>query len=627
MLQALREQTSSWVVKILLGLLILSFAVWGINDIFLGERDPTVAEVGDIKITRSQVNDEVRQEINRLQPLFGGRLDRGEADRIGITGQVVENMVSRALVVQGAGDLGIVISDEQVARRIMSDETFFSARGQFDRNVFVQVLARAGMSEGYYVASLKRDLAAAEIGGAIHAAARAPAAMLEPLVTYRAERRVARALRVPAPGAETVPDPSPAEIESYYQANLPRFMAPPNRDVSYVHLDPAVVAKEIQISEERIKRAYDELRDHFTVRDRRDLEQVVLKTREQAETVARAIAAGRSLEQAAEAAGDGARPVRLGWIERGDILPDLAEPVFALSKGGVTQPVRSPLGWHIVRVLDAEQGRVRPLAEVRDEIRDEIAQREAVDAIYGMINQLEDALAAGGSIEDAARQLNVRAVRVTGLDARGQLADSSRADGLAATPEFLRMAFETPVGQDSQLGETPDGGFFVVRVHSARPAEPRPLERVRAEAVAAWKADRRREASERRAAAILDRIRKGESLDAVARAEKLDAITSPAFTRLSHDAESGLPAALMDQLFTLRTGEAAMAETDDGHAVAVLTEVRAPTAQERTDTAASLQAELRDGIAGDLFEQFVSSLRGRYSVRINRNVLAADEGR
>ena len=165
MLQTLRNQASSWVIKILLGFLILSFAAWGIGDIFLGDRDPAVAKVGGIKLTRSQVNDEIREEMNRLQPMFGGHLDRAEADRMGITNQVLQNMINRTAVSLGAGDLGITVSDQQVARRIQSDETFFNSKGKFDRAIFQQVLSRAGMSEGYYVASLKRDLAGAEIAG------------------------------------------------------------------------------------------------------------------------------------------------------------------------------------------------------------------------------------------------------------------------------------------------------------------------------------------------------------------------------------------------------------------------------------------------------------------------------
>lgn len=619
MLQALRNQVSSWVVKILLGFLILSFAVWGVNDIFLGERDPVVAEVGDIKITRSQVEDEIREELNRLQPLFGGRLDRTQAERMGITDQVLNNMIARAAMAQGARDLGITVSDEQVARRIRGDETFFSARGQFDRNVFAQVLSRAGMNEDFYVASLKRDLAAAEISAAIQGAAQAPATIVDPLVEYRAERRVAKSVQVPAPSADGIADPSPAEVDSFYRENPDLFMAPPTRDVTYIHLDPAAMAKEIQISEERLKQGYEERLDQYTTRNQRQLEQVVFQDQQAAQTVSQALQDGTSLAEAAKTADKA--PVQLGWIEKTDILPELADPVFSLQKGQTSQPIKTPLGWHIVRVTDVREGNVKPFSEVRDELRQTIAEREAMDAIYGMINQVEDALAAGGSMEDAARQLNMKAVRLPAITQRGHNADGEPIEGLPGRSEFLQTAFETSVGQDSQLAETQGGGFFVLHVNGETPAKPRLLEDIRADVVTAWKAEQRAKKAEERATAILERLKNGEKLEAVAGAENLEVKTSPPFTRLTHDAESGLPPALMDQLFKARVGEAAKAASEGSQMVAVLSEVREPSQKEKAETAESLREELTEGIAGDLFQQLVGSMRERYEIEVNRNVI------
>lgn len=621
MLQILRNQASSWIVKILLGLLILSFGIWGINDIFLGERDPTVAKVGGVKITRSEVNDEIRQEINRLQPMFGGRLDRAEADRMGITNQVVENMVNRAAMSLGARDLGVTVSDQQVARRIRSDKTFFNARNQFDRNIFTQVLSRAGMTENFYVSSLKRDLAAAEINGAISAATQVPSGMIDPLVRFRAERRVAKTVVVPAPPAKAIPDPSPADVEAYYKANKQRFMAPPLRNVTYIHLDPKVMAKEIQVSDHRIKKGYKDRLDQFTTPSRRKLEQVVFEKKENAETAEKAIKAGKSLAEAAKAAGKKTKPVELGWIGEKDILPELSKPVFALEKGQTSQPIKTALGWHIVHVLDVQKRSVKPLSEVRDKVKNEIAEHDAEDAIYGMINKVEDALAGGSSLEDVAKQLNLHAVHLPAIDSRGRNADGKQIEGLPSTSKFLQIAFQTPDGQESQLTETGRGGFFVLHVNSATPAKARPLDKIKNDVVAAWKAEKRADAAEKRANAIAEQVRKGEKLAAVAKKEKLDVNTSPEFTRLSHDSESGVPASLMDKLFTLKPGQVATGEGSGGYVVAELTSVREPSKKESEETADNLQQELHQGIAGDLFQQLIGAMRKRYDIEIHRNVL------
>jgi peptidyl-prolyl cis-trans isomerase D len=621
MLQALRNQASSWLIKALLGLLILSFAVWGINDVFLGERDPVVVTVGDVQMTRSQVNDEIRDEMNRLQPLFGGRLNRAEADRMGITDQVVENLVSRAAVNQGAAEFGIVISDRMVARRIQSDPAFRNSRGEFDRTVFAQVLSRASMTEGFYVANLKRDLTASFINRAIGAAVTVPAAVVDPLVRFRAERRLAKSVLVPTVPESAGGEPTDAEIQAYYKANSQRFMTPPLRDVSWTHLDPETLSAEIRVGEDRLKQAYEDRKEEFTTRDRRELDQVVFRTESAAAEAAKQVAAGKSLAEAAAAVDKNLKPVSLGWIERRDMLPELAEPVFALNKGEVSKPLKSALGWHIIAVKDAEVGRVRPFDEVKDQLRKDIATREATDAILTLTNKLEDALAAGAGLDEAARQINLRARRAEALDARGNDATGAAVENLPKGGAFLRTAFETAEGQDSALTEAQGGGFFILRINKVTPPQLQPLDAVRDEVVKATRAEARAKATEGRARAILGKITSGSTIDAVAKAEKLTVKTSPPFTRLTHDAESGLPASLMDQMFALKPGEGTVAEGNDGHVVAVLAEIKAPSEKEKTETANSLRDEMRQGITGDLFQQFVASLRGRYDVTLRTGLL------
>jgi peptidyl-prolyl cis-trans isomerase D len=619
MLQALRNQASSWVIKILLGFLILSFAVWGINDIFLGERDPVVATVGEAKLTRSTVNDAVREEINRLQPLFGGRLDRAQASRMGIEQQVLDNLINRTAVEQGARDLGITISDALVARRIKSDETFFNTQGQFDRNIFAQILSQNSMNEAYYVATLKRDLASAELNRAVAPTVSTPKAMVDPLVGFRSERREAKYIKLPTVTA--VKEPTSAEVEAFYKANGQRFMAPQLRDVTWIHLDPVAMATEIRVPEDRLKQAYDERKDEFTTRERRDLEQVVFRSQAAAEAASKAIGAGKKLTEAAKEDGKSLKPVALGWIAKKDMLPQLTEPVFALKKGAISQPVQTSLGWHIVRVKDIQPGKITTFAEARDQLRKDIAQREAVDAIFGMTNKLEDSLASGALLEEAARQSNLKARRAASLDVRGRNETGEAVDGLPKGPIFLRTVFETAEGQDSALTETQNGGFFILHVNKVTQPKLRLLNDVRSAVIAAWKQDARSKATENRAKALVKMLKDGRSLEAVAKAEKLAIKTTPAFTRLTHDSESGIPAALMDQLFKLKPGESTMAEGPGGFTIAVLDKVRDPSSKEKSDAAAALSQEIRQGLSGDLFQQLVGALRGRYEIETKPQLL------
>ncbi|MCH8092611.1 MAG: SurA N-terminal domain-containing protein, partial [Proteobacteria bacterium] len=198
MLQALRKQTGSWIVKILLGLLILSFAVWGINDIFLGERDPVVAEVGGVKITSSELEREFRPELARVSPIFGGRLDREQAKQLGLLDGALERLIDRELFSLGTRDLGIAISEQLLRQTIRANPAFHDDRGQFDARLFANVLFQNNFTEDLYVFKLREDLARSQLTSAVASFSQVPRKTVEAIYRYRQERRIAEHVLVPA---------------------------------------------------------------------------------------------------------------------------------------------------------------------------------------------------------------------------------------------------------------------------------------------------------------------------------------------------------------------------------------------------------------------------------------------
>ncbi|MCZ6743337.1 MAG: SurA N-terminal domain-containing protein, partial [Alphaproteobacteria bacterium] len=167
MLQVLRKQAGSWVAKILLGLLILSFAVWGIGDIFFGERDPVVAKVGGVKITSSELNREFRRELARVSPMFGGRLDREQAKQLGLLDGALEGLINRVVFSLGTRDLGVAVSEELVRRTIRANPAFHDDRGRFDRRLFSNVLFQNNLTEDLYVSMIMEDLARSQLISAV----------------------------------------------------------------------------------------------------------------------------------------------------------------------------------------------------------------------------------------------------------------------------------------------------------------------------------------------------------------------------------------------------------------------------------------------------------------------------
>jgi peptidyl-prolyl cis-trans isomerase D len=292
-----------------------------------------------------------------------------------------------------------------------------------------------------------------------------------------------------------------------------------------------------------------------------------------------------------------------------------------LKKGETSGVLKSPLGWHIVTIEDFEKGRVKPLSEVRAQVRKALAANEAQDSIFKLAQDLEDSLAAGADINTAARRLNVKAINIRALDRQGLGPNGTGAGKIPVGSNFLSTAFQVVDGEISTLNETQAGGFFILIVNKITLPKVKPLSSVRGVAISAWKAEQQAKAASARAKAIIARLKKGHKLEAIAKDERLEVKTSPTFTRLTHEAQSGVPAALSEKLFTLKVGDSAMAESAQGFVVGVLTTVSAGSGKEKTAIEKGTQGEIRQGLAADLSTQLIDAFRKRFTIKTYPDLL------
>lgn len=622
MLQSLREHASSWIFKALLGLLIISFGAWGIGDMFLGERDPVVSKVGGVDITANQLNEAFREEVSHAQQMTSEPLDNEKAKQLGLLDSALQRIQNRILFTLGSRDLGILISDDVLRQEIAREQAFHNAQGQFDPTVYRQVLSASGFTEASYIAQLRLDLETTRLSSAVTAYVPVPSQMLDALYKYHAEQRVADYVSIAKADAGNVGQPSDDELQKFYKDHPDQFTAPEFRSAAVIKLDPKDLAKTSQVSDERVKQEYDSRIEEFTVHDRREIEQAVFNDQAQAEQAAKSIAAGKSFADAVrDASSAKVSVVKLGTIEKSDLIAEVAGPAFDAKVGSTAGPIKSPLGWHLMHVVREEKGHVKPLSEVADKLRTDIAVRQAQDSLYDLSNKLEDALAGGASLDEAGKRLGLPVVTVDRVDARG-MDGNNHSTAIAAEPDVLKLVFQTPEGQDSQVTDIGNSAYAVVHVNSVTPPQVRPLDEIRAAAIASWQADKRAKITQDRAEAILAKIKAGKSLAEVAKAEKLTVKTTPPFTRGTHDSETGLPLTLVAQAFSLKVGDAAIGESKDAFVVARLKEIKVPDPIKDTSTRNQISEALSRSLSADLMDEFVQGLRNRYSVTERPDVIA-----
>lgn len=620
MLSALRKRSGGIVVKSLLILLIISFGAWGIEDwLNPAISGNTVATVGSEEIGAYEVRRDVNQEMARMRRLFGDQFTLEQAMAFGIVDGIVSNQVNQALINQGASKLGVTISDNLISSDIRSQDNFKGLAGSFDRTRFEQVLASNGLTEGDYVNSIRRTLTGLQYTDSLQSGTRAPKIMVDTIYKYRNEKRVVDVALIKNETFSTIADPDTAQIEAFHKDNAKQFTAPEYRDVTFLRMDAADLANEIDVSAEDVESAYEARLEEFTTIERRNLLQMVLSDEETAKTAHKQLLEGRDFAKVAkEIAGLDEAVLDLGLITKTDLLPGLADPAFALMQGTVSNPVKSALGWHLLKVTEIQAGGTKPLLEVREQVKKDVAKEKAIDSLYDLSNTLEDELGSGATIEEAANNMNLKAVTVAALDAAGKDMAGNPVTIIPEGRAFIQTTFTTEEGQDSVLTESGPEGFFVVRVNGITAPALRPVDTIRNDIIEAWKADQRSNKAKELAEKLVAGINGGAALSTLASTNNLTSSESKPFTREDAGTDSGMNNDLVAKTFDLQVGKATSGPTTEGYQIAVLKSVIAANPVADKEGIDALRAELAGALKTDVTQQLVTALRDDIGVDINQ---------
>ena len=623
MLQAMKGKIGSFILKIFAVLLIISFGAWGIGDMITGQGLPTdVADVGDTKITANQFQENFRNRLNELRRQFGQQLDSQQARQMGFADITLDRLISLRLLQLHAAELKLSVGDDQVLDEIKRQPGFSDGQGGINANIFRDTLARNNLSEDRYIATLRDQITRSHLTGVVAAGSIAPDHMVDQFYRYRNEKRTADVVVVRRASSGAAPEPTDAQLREYHSKNEALFTAPELRTVTALYLDPDEMAKEIAVSDDEIKDEYENRLSSLIIPERRRVRQIVTADEAAARRARQSLAEGRSFTDVArDIAGMDEETTQLGFVSADRLPGEIGSVAFKAALDQPSEPFKSPLGWHIVLVERIVPGKTPTFENVQASIRLELGRERAIDSLVKLANKLEDALAGGATIDEAARQISAATLKTPPIDARGRSADGKPAKDLPKDDEFLRTAFEVQEGEVSDLMETRTGGYLIVRVDAVTPPAVRPLDSVRAKAVTAWKITQQDEVAKKKAGEIRDKVKGGGSLTIVAKDASLEVQRSKPFTRINRAAGSRIPPALAGELFKLRPGGVAMTPSPEGYAIAQLNDVQAASPTSDNEGLQGLKNRIRGAVAEDIMAQYASALRARYNVRIDRDAI------
>ncbi len=621
MLQAIRSKTASIVVKALAGLLIISFAAWGIED-FIGARatDTSVATVGDIDIDPFEFEYEVQRETQRMRRAFGGQLTDEQLIGLGVGNSVLQRMINDTALSLKSGDIGLRVSDDDVTRAIHADQNFHGFDGRFSRARFNEIMHGSGIPEQMYIERVRAELANTQLLDAVAVSAAAVPKRLSELVrSYRYESRTAETLLIRAEDQPQPAAPTQQQLETFHQAQAERFTAPEYRTITYVHLDPESLIDEITVDDEELQAAYDANAAEFIRRETRHIQQMVLDTEEQANEAKKQLAEGRDfITVAKEIAQMEEAAIDLGNMTRDGLLPMLADAAFGIAQGETTDPVETPLGWHIFAAPEVFPGEVRTLDDVRDEVRRLAAREKAVDALYDLSIRFEDAIGGGATVEEAASEIGVQSIVLGPVDRQGNTQAGAPAGNLPQIASALPVAFAAEEGIESPLTEAGERGFFMVRVDGIIAPALRPLDSIRADVEAAWAENAREEAARNIAMEYAEKVRNGGSLATLAADVPGEVEVIGPVRR-----NGGEPTqrSIVTQMFAVPEQSSDIAKVDGGYVVLRVTASIAPIADGGdVPTADDLRDELIQSVGQDMIAQMLQAVRSDFGVDVHERV-------
>lgn len=646
----MRGKGKSTIVWLLMGMLVLGLGGFGVTNFSGGNAD--IGTVGDVSISSQDYARTLRAEMQEFSARTGRQVTAAEAKTIGIDQAALARLYTAAALEAEANRLGVSVGDKAVAEQITRSQAFHGMTGKFDRAVYADVLKREGIREAEFEHDLRMDQARLILQQAALAGVTAPEAVTALTQGWLMETRDIHWRELtPADLAAAIATPDDATLEAWHQANADRFTTPEIRKITYVWLTPEMLESEMQVDEQALRDLYQSRIAEFQRPERRMVERLVFPTMAAAEEARAKLDKGETTFEALAAE----RGLTLNDIDLGEVtqaeLGAAGAAVFALDQPGVAGPANSDLGpalFSMNAILDPVDV---PFEQARADLRVEAAVDRARRVIEDKAPGFSDALAGGATLEDMAKDGEMKL---------GQIDWSAGAeaapDSIDAYPEFRQRAAEVTEKDFPELLTLDDGGVFALRLDKTLPPALTPFAEVRDRVAQDWTRNETHRqllalAEERKLeteAAVAPGIEPAPTAAtrpvaqavgaAVGNSATAPTPASPATAPAASDPGTpatnltrggyinGLPQDVVAQAFTIREpGDAEVVDADDRVFLVTLDKIH-PASTEGDEAAQirdGIRARLGDSLSQDVFDYFARALQAKSGTTINQTAVDA----
>ena len=614
MLSATRQFAKSWLAAVLIGLLIVSFAIFGIHDVFKGNFTNDVVVAG----SRSVSGAVFRQEFDNFRKNAEQQAKRPvsieEAVKAGLDRRLLEEIATRESFGEMLNRIGIRPSDRLMEAELRKIPAFFNpVSGAFDKALYEQRLSENGLTPARFEMMMRDQIAESHAASAMVNGLRVPRAYSALGAVFEMEGRDVGYFALDPRSVPAPTPPTDAQLEAFMKENAARLTLPEFRVLTVVAFTPAMVAANLPVDEAEVQKRFNFRKDTLSRPETRSLVQIPVKDAAAAQAVAARLAKGE--DPAAIAKSLGVEAIVYADKPQSAVADKrVGAGAFAMKEGQVSA-IQGDLGSAVVKVTKVTAGQAVTLEQVRPQIEAELRKDAAAEKVYALSQAYDDARSQGSNLVDAAKKAGVPTFTVGPVTQQGQGKTGQPVGGV--NQKILDVAYGLPQGGESEVQELGTGEYFAVRVDRVMPKALPPLAEIKPQLSRFWMMREMVKRLQARADELAARVKKGESLDAVAASAGAKVVHVTGLDRQNAAQSTALSRDALVKAFGAKPGEVFTAEhTSFGLIVAKLEAVRPPSGP----TLARITEDTRPQVTMALFRDLGASARNAARTEVKARI-------
>ena len=415
MLEVIRSNAQSWGVKIAFGIIILVFVFWGVGGL-TGGPSTVILTVNGEPITIQDFQrryEQLEQNVRAQNP----GLDADQLKSMQLKQRLIQTLVLENLLSQEAKRVGVTVTPVELRKIVESFPAFHNAEGKFDPDAYLRVLQAQRNTPGNFESELRNGLLVEKLRADVSAGAWVSEAAARDLFRYQGERRIIEYVLYPLEDYTSKVSVEDAQIKDYYEANQASFTVPPQADIEYLLIGPETLAAAQTIDDAAVASFYEKNASQFATPEMVRARHILIlsdakaspedqaKAKARIEEIAQRIKGGEDFgtvaKETSEDPGSAPQGGELGWFEKGRMVPEFEKAAFALQPGDVSEPIKTQFGYHLIQLEEHKDAGQQPLDEVKDQIRQRLAQDEAAGKVQEALEQVQLAVIGGKSLAEA----------------------------------------------------------------------------------------------------------------------------------------------------------------------------------------------------------------------------------